>query len=97
MARVLDTAMQAGPCPPDESDALREAVQQVRWEMHRVVTVRSDNREYWQATVDGTSCQPELCTLVLRASQSEDMTKLVRCRIETAIVEHLECRDLNNA
>ena len=51
----------------------------------------------WRATVDGIPCQPEPRTLVLRALQSEDLTTLVRCRIETAIVEHLECRDLNNA
>lgn len=51
----------------------------------------------WRVTVDGAHCQPEPRTLVLRSAQSEDTTQLVRCRIETAIVEHLECKDLDNA
>ena len=47
MAQVLGTAVQAGQCPPDEGDALREIAHQVRSEMRRVVAVMSGNFDYW--------------------------------------------------
>ena len=47
MAEALGTAVQAGQCPPDEGDALREVAHQVRSEMRRVVAVMSGNFDYW--------------------------------------------------
>jgi hypothetical protein len=51
----------------------------------------------WRATVEGTCCQPEPRTLVLRVSEDLHTPELVRCRIETAIIKHLECEDVHNA
>lgn len=50
----------------------------------------------WRATVEGTCCQPEPRTLVLWASEDVNTPELVRCRIETAIIEPLECEDVGN-
>ena len=51
----------------------------------------------WRATVEGKHDQPEPRSMVLRASESEPTTELVRCRIETAIVEHLECKNATDS
>lgn len=50
----------------------------------------------WKAIVDGAGSQPKPRTMIVRAPDAEVAPEFITRRIETAIVEHLEGRNLDH-